>query len=258
MLRACHDLKILATSRQSLGVIGEVTCPVPVLPVPPLMDGSASRPDDADKGFLSLLMEYESLRLFVDRAQAVSPGFRLSRENAPVVMQICRELDGIPLAIELAAARMKALSAQDILERLDGKLRLLSGGNRAALPHHQSLRALIDWSYQLLTDDEKRLLRRLSVFAGGWSLSAASEIAFAGSAPVAAGGPPSDGLPRRNRPGGGAGSALLSGQTNRWSWPRRATGRRASTCWRRFALMPPSGSTRTRTPPSSERASAVI
>src|SRR5207249_42651 len=122
------------------------------------------------------LLEFEAVRLFVDRASAAVPGFALTLENAPAVAQICARLDGLPLAIELAAARIKALSAEQIAARLDDRFPLLTGGSRAALPRHQTLRALIDWSHDLLTEPERALLRRVSVFAGGFSLEAAEAV----------------------------------------------------------------------------------
>src|SRR4029077_5656156 len=111
----------------------------------------------------------ESARLFVERAMAAQPSFRLSAQNAPSVAAICRQLDGIPLALELAAARVRALSVEAIATRLSDRFRLLSGGDRTALPRQQTLRALIDWSYDLLTEPERAALRRLAVFAGGWT-----------------------------------------------------------------------------------------
>ena len=113
------------------------------------------------------------MQLFVERATAAHPGFALTADNAPVVAQICRRLDGIPLALELAAARVKALSVDQIAARLDDRFRLLTGGSRTALPRQQTLRALIDWSYNLLSEPERALLRQLSVFVGGWTFEAA-------------------------------------------------------------------------------------
>src|SRR5262249_45258899 len=120
--------------------------------------------------------QYEAVRLFIDRALAVHPGFRVTNQNAPAVAQICHRLDGIPLALELAAARVKVLSAEQIANRLDDRFRLLTGGSRTALPRQQTLRALIDWSYDLLAEPERTLLRRLSVFAGGCTLEAAEVV----------------------------------------------------------------------------------
>jgi len=122
------------------------------------------------------LVLYDAIRLFVDRAVAATPGFRVTGENAPAVAQVCHRLDGIPLAIELAAARVKVLAVEQIAVRLDDRFRLLTGGSRVALPRHQTLRAAMDWSYDLLSQKERVVLRRLSVFAGGWTLEAAEAV----------------------------------------------------------------------------------
>ena len=116
------------------------------------------------------------MRLFIDRVLLAAPHFDVTKENAPAIAQICYRLDGIPLAIELAAARVKMMSVEQISKRLDDRFRLLTGGARTALPRQQTLRALIDWSYGLLSENERLLLRRLSVFAGGWTLEAAEEV----------------------------------------------------------------------------------
>ncbi len=160
-------LTVLTTSREPLGVAGEVTYRVPSLSLPE--PGRKSKPEQ--------LLQYEAVRLFVERARAVLPGFELSEQNVAAITKICRRLDGIPLAIELAAARMRVLSAEQIAARLDDHFKLLTGGSRSALPRQQTLQALVDWSYNLLSDAECVLLRRLSVFAGGWSLEAAEQIA---------------------------------------------------------------------------------
>ena len=166
LLRACPELHILATSREGLGVAGELAWPVPSLQMP---DAEAAlRPAE--------LAAFDAVALFVDRAALVSPGFALTEANATAVRQVCARLDGIPLAIELAAARVKTLSVQDIVTRLNDRFRLLTGGSRTVLPRHQTLRALIDWSYRLLTTDERSVLRRLAVFAGGWTLEAAEAV----------------------------------------------------------------------------------
>ena len=112
----------------------------------------------------------------MERARASRPDFTLTRQNAAAVAQICRRLDGLPLAIELAAARLSALSARDVAARLDDRFRLLTAGNRAALPRHQTLRGVLDWSYTLLNAPEQALLRRLAVFAGGWTIEAAETV----------------------------------------------------------------------------------
>ncbi len=125
---------------------------------------------------MEALSQYEAVRLFIDRALLVSPHFTVDKDNAPFIAQICYRLDGIPLAIELAAARIKMMSLEQISARLDDRFRLLTGGARTALPRQQTLRALIDWSYDILTESERLLLRRLSVFAGGWTLDSAEEV----------------------------------------------------------------------------------
>lgn len=170
LLEAGAQLKLLASSREPLHVAGESAFPVPVLAVP-----GRSQAITADA-----LAQYEAVRLFAERAHAVQPAFRVTDQNAPPIAEICRHLDGIPLAIELAAARVRALSVEHIAARLGDRFRLLAGGNRTALPRQQSLRALIDWSYDLLTEAERALLRRLSIFAGGWTLEAAEAVGAAG------------------------------------------------------------------------------
>ncbi|MCW3094496.1 MAG: hypothetical protein JWL77_114 [Chthonomonadaceae bacterium] len=169
LLAACPNLRVLATSREALGLTGEHLYRVPSLSLPPT--GQANMEKDA-----SLLLGYEAVRLFVERARQSGSAFRLTRGNAERVVQICQRLDGIPLAIELAAARVRSLSLEEINARLDQRFRLLTGGSRAALPRQQTLRSLIDWSYDLLKEREKALLCRLSVFVGGWSLEAAEEV----------------------------------------------------------------------------------
>lgn len=164
-LHHCPNLKILASSREALGINGETVYRVPSLALP-----------DQSKDSPEALMGYESIQLFVDRASAASPAFNLTEKNAASVAQICYRLDGIPLAIELAAARARVFSPEQIGARLDDRFRLLTGGSRTALPRQQTLRALIDWSYDMLSGDEQVLLRRLSVFAGGWSFEAVEAI----------------------------------------------------------------------------------
>ena len=166
LLRSALRLTILATSREILGVAGEFHYRVPPL-------GMA---DPLRLPVLKELAHFDALRLFVERARAVSTGFSLTEENAPDVAQITQRLDGIPLAIELAAARVRLLSVGQIGLRLDDVFRLLTGGSRTALPRHQTITALIDWSYNLLSDEERSLMRGLSVFAGGWTLAAAEEV----------------------------------------------------------------------------------
>jgi predicted ATPase/class 3 adenylate cyclase len=169
LLHACPELTILASGREALSIAGEVTFQVPSLPVPPVTNGAGPEPAVSPLG-------YAAIRLFVERAQAARPDFRLTEGNAEAVIQICRRLDGIPLAIELAAARIKLLSPEQIAARLSDRFRLLTGGSRTALPRQQTLQALIDWSWDLLPEPEKRLLRRLSAFAGGWTLEAAEAV----------------------------------------------------------------------------------
>ncbi|HKJ38910.1 MAG TPA: tetratricopeptide repeat protein, partial [Anaerolineales bacterium] len=166
LLRAAPRLKVLASSREALGVRGESSYPVP----------SLSLPNPKHLPTLEGLSQYEAVRLFIDRALLVAPRFEVDKDNAPFIAQICYRLDGIPLAIELAAARIKMLSVDQISKRLDDRFRLLTGGARTALPRQQTLRALIDWSYDILDENEQLLLRRLSVFSGGWTLEAAEEV----------------------------------------------------------------------------------
>ena len=166
LLKAAPALKVLASSREALGVAGEASYPVP----------SLSLPDVHHLPVVEQLSQYEAVRLFIDRALLVAPHFAVDAANAPFVAQICHRLDGIPLAIELAAARVKMLSMEQISKRLDDRFRLLTGGARTLLPRQQTLRALIDWSYDLLSEEERLLLARLSVFAGGWTLDAAEEV----------------------------------------------------------------------------------
>ncbi|MDQ2693739.1 MAG: adenylate/guanylate cyclase domain-containing protein, partial [Chloroflexota bacterium] len=153
LLKQCPGLKILASSREALGIAGEVSYHTPSLP------------------------DSEATRLFVERAQGANPSFQVTVSNASSISQICARLDGIPLAIELAAARVKLLAPEQIAARLDDRFRLLVGGSRTALPRQQTLRALIDWSYDLLSEEEKGLFRTASVFVGGWTLDALEAVA---------------------------------------------------------------------------------
>lgn len=162
LLHACPQLKILASSREALGIDGETVYRVPSLSLP-------------DPSYTSL-MEYEATRLFIDRASKAEPRFHLTDHNASSIAQICQRLDGIPLAIELAAARVKLFTPEQIAERLDDRFKLLTGGSRTALPRQQTLRALIDWSYQSLNETEQRALRRLAVFSGGWTFESAEAV----------------------------------------------------------------------------------
>ncbi|HLA07786.1 MAG TPA: adenylate/guanylate cyclase domain-containing protein, partial [Anaerolineales bacterium] len=169
LMQSDSRLKILATSREQLHIAGEIIYNVP----------SLSTPDPKILPANVALTPYESVHLFVDRAMAVQPTFLLNNHNATDVAEICYRLDGIPLAIELAAARVRALSVEKIAERLGDRFRLLTGGDKTALPHQQTLRATIDWSYNLLSEPERTLLESLSVFAGGWTLEAAEAIGAA-------------------------------------------------------------------------------
>jgi predicted ATPase len=166
LLRACPNLRILATSREALGITGETGWPVP----------SLSLPDPHHQPPVEELLRYGAVRLFIERAAAVVPSFELTQENAAAVTRVCRGLDGMPLAIELAAARVKVLSVGQIASRLDDRFRLLTAGSRTALPRHRTLRATIDWSHELLSDEETVLFRRLSVFAGGFTLEEAEIV----------------------------------------------------------------------------------
>ena len=167
LLRRCPNLWILATSREALGVAGET-----LFAVPPL-----SLPDPHRVQAVDGLPRYEASGLFVERARAVRPDFSLTQDNAMAVAQICYRLDGMPLAIELAAARVRMLSVEQISSRLDDSFRLLTGNERTALARHRTLRATMDWSYELLEEEERTLLRCLSVFAGGFTLGATEAVA---------------------------------------------------------------------------------
>ena len=166
LLKSCPNLHILATSREALGIIGEALYQVPSLTIPDVQQSSA----------IEKLKDYESIRLFDERAQLVQMDFALTKENAASVTQICSRLDGIPLAIELAAVRLQTFSAEQIAKQLDQCFHVLTGGSRTALPKHQTLQASIDWSHDLLSESERVLLRRLAVFAGGWTLDAAKAV----------------------------------------------------------------------------------
>src|SRR5829696_1005005 len=166
LLRSCPELRVLATSREALGITGEVTWLVPSLSLPDLRHLPA----------FESLPQYESARLFLERTAAVKPTFVLSEQNAGAVAQICYRLDGIPLAIELAAARRKVLSVEQIAERLEDTFGLLSAGGRTAVPRHRTLHATMDWSHELLPEEERALFRCLSVFAGGFTLEAVESV----------------------------------------------------------------------------------
>lgn len=166
-------MHILSTSREPLSIPGEIPFRVP----------SLSTPDAQQLPSIKDIADYEAVRLFVERGAAVMPYYALSADNAIAIARICQRLDGMPLAIELAAARLKTLRAEEIAARLDDRFHLLTGGSRAALPRQQTLRATIEWSYNLLSVPEQRLLQRLSVFAGSWTLEAA-EIVCGDAAPL--------------------------------------------------------------------------
>lgn len=166
LLRACPNLRILATSQERLGVSGEVAYPVQPL----------AMPDPAQPATPEQLMHYAAAQLFVERARLGQPRFALTDDNAAAVAQVVHRLDGIPLALELAAARVKVLSVDQIAARLEDRFRLLTGGGRMEVARHQTLRAVLDWSYSLLMEEERKILRLLSVFAGGFTLEAAEAI----------------------------------------------------------------------------------
>ncbi|WP_370932598.1 BTAD domain-containing putative transcriptional regulator [Amycolatopsis sp. cg13] len=162
LLPACPGLRVLATSREPLGITGEQLAPIPRLAVPP--PGA------------STVETYPAVRLFLDRARASDPGFRLTDETAADVVRICTALDGLPLALELAAARVRTLPVADIAARLDDRFQLLARGSRTADERHRSLRGVVEWSWDLLDDDERRLARRLTVFTGGATLAYAEQV----------------------------------------------------------------------------------
>ncbi|MEU0512680.1 BTAD domain-containing putative transcriptional regulator [Amycolatopsis sp. NPDC006125] len=164
LLSSSPGLRVLATSREPLGITGEALCAVPPLASPPHGSGAAEATG------------YESVRLFTERAAAVRPGFRLDDDSAERVRRICEALDGLPLAIELAAARLRTLPLDQLEARLDDRFRLLSKGSRTAAPRHQTLRAVVGWSWDLLTPDEQNLVRRFAIFAGGATVDAVASV----------------------------------------------------------------------------------
>ena len=174
LLGACPALTILATSREALGVDGERQ-----LAVPPL-----ALPQDSATPVASALAEFDAIRFFEQRAQLALPSFRLVDDNAAAVHQVCRRLDGLPLAIELAAARLRILSTGQLAERLDDVFTVLVGGARTAPRRHQTLRATLDWSHDLLAQDERAVFRRLAVFAGGFTMAAAEQVAAGAGLPA--------------------------------------------------------------------------
>jgi predicted ATPase/class 3 adenylate cyclase len=166
LMRSCPGVQILASSREGFNIAGETLYRLP----------SLAMPDQREAVTAASARQYEAVGLFLDRAASASPAFAATDRNAPVIAQLCRHLDGIPLAIELAATRVKSLPVEQIAERLADRFRLLTGGSRTALPRQQTLRALIDWSYDLLSAPERELFHRLTVFVGGFTLEAAEEV----------------------------------------------------------------------------------
>jgi predicted ATPase/DNA-binding SARP family transcriptional activator len=165
VLAGCPSVRVLVTSREPLRITGEALWPVPPLPVPPASGGDGSQ-----------IAGFASVRLLADRAAAVRPDFQVDEATAGDVARICRALDGMPLAIELAAARLRTLSAAQLAERLGARFELLTGGSRTAVPRHQTLRAVVDWSWELLSGPEQVLARRLAAFPGGATLTAAEQV----------------------------------------------------------------------------------
>ena len=166
LVESCPGVRALATSREALEVEGEVTYPVRPLATPPADEGAS----------VEALLENDAIRLFVERARAAKREFVFSGETAPAVTEFCRRLDGIPLAIELAAARLQVMTPAEVLARLDERFRLLTGGRRTVMERHQTLRGAIDWSYALLDSVEQLVFGRLAVFAGGFTLEAAEAV----------------------------------------------------------------------------------
>jgi len=166
ILRAAPEVQILASSREALSIAGEVTYRVP----------SLGLPDVDNLPSVESLSQYEAVKLFIDRATAAIPDFKVTNENAPALAQICHRLDGIPLAIELAAGKIRVLGVEQISKRLDDRFKLLTSSSRTAMERHQTLRATVDWSYNLLPSEEQTSFRRLAVFRGGWTLEAVESI----------------------------------------------------------------------------------
>jgi len=167
LLRRCEALTVIATSREPLGVPGETAWRVPSMPTPEL-DNAAG---------IDTLSQFDAVRLFLDRAAKIRPNFKLTPQNAPAITQICHRLDGIPLAVELAAARVRGLTVEHVAAGLDDRFRLLTGGARTVLPRQQTLQASVDWGYELLSARERAVFRRLAVFSGGFTLDAAERVA---------------------------------------------------------------------------------
>jgi predicted ATPase/DNA-binding XRE family transcriptional regulator len=165
LLRRCPDVRVLATSREVLAIDGETLHRVDPLAVPGIAVVSADTARESD-----------AVQLFVERASAAAQGFNVTDQNAAAVVEVCRRLDGLPLALELTAARLRVLSVHDVARRLDQRFELLTGGHRDGLARHRTLRALVDWSYDLLDEPERELFEQLSVFTGGWTLDAAEAV----------------------------------------------------------------------------------
>src|SRR5271166_112776 len=232
VLAACPRMRILATSRQPLRIDGESLCPVLPLPVPPA--SSAPSVSFAPVAVAS----YGSVRLLRDRAVAVRPDFELDAANADAVARICRALDGMPLAIELAAVWLRTLTPAQLAERLDNRFALLTGGSRTALPRHRTLRAVVDWSWDLLSESEQVLARRLAIFPGGSTLGAAEQVCADELLPSAAVLPALSGLVDKSilgtvegTDGFGPRYRMLepSGRTALTGWPKRMSKRRYGT-----------------------------
>ena len=168
ILQWCPDVQVLATSREPLGIPAEVVWSVPPLPVPARVDLP-----------LAELHRVPAVQLFVERARAAQPDFALDDDNHEAVAELCIRLDGVPLALELAAARMRSMSPTQLAERLPERFRVLAGSRRATDPRHRTLRDLVEWSYDLLTPDEQLLFDRLSVFAGPFVLEQAERVCAA-------------------------------------------------------------------------------
>jgi predicted ATPase/DNA-binding SARP family transcriptional activator len=173
LLSACPNLRMLATSRQPLGLTAEIVHSVSPLAMPPTRARTLLRRAKTDS---SVALEYPAVKLFLERARQAQPQLRLGPTDIETIGLICTRLDGIPLAIELAASRVRALSLEQIAARLEDRFRLLRGGLRSENPHHETLQGLLDWSYQLLDEPERRLFERLSVFAGGFTLATAEAL----------------------------------------------------------------------------------
>lgn len=178
-LSRCAQVHILTTGREALGITGEVLWHVPPLsvPDPKLYWNAATKLPNVTSATIDALMRFDAVQLFVQRAALLNPNFVLNSKNAFAVAEICRRLDGIPLAIELAAARTRTMSVSQIADRLGDRFRLLTRGHRTALPQHQTMQAAIDWSYDALSDRERMLFRRVACFLGGWTLEAAEHVA---------------------------------------------------------------------------------